>query len=99
MVIPMTIHRGELQRRAIPVSTQDRMKEVGGLPHVFAFGRNIGCWPLCEALRGRACPHSRASIDGRRTILGHWVPACLVESECGAVAVGRTYLFPPLSSG
>jgi hypothetical protein len=22
-----------------------------------------------------------------------------VESECGAVAVGRTYLFPPLSSG
>ena len=23
----------------------------------------------------------------------------LVESRCGAVAVGRTYLFPPLSSG
>jgi hypothetical protein len=23
----------------------------------------------------------------------------LVESECGAVAVGRTYLLPPLSSG
>jgi hypothetical protein len=22
-----------------------------------------------------------------------------VESRCGAVAVGRTYLFPPLSSG
>src|SRR5262249_31272686 len=26
-------------------------------------------------------------------------PTRLVESECGAVAVGRTYLFPPLSSG
>ena len=23
----------------------------------------------------------------------------LVESRCGAVALGRTYLFPPLSSG
>jgi len=23
----------------------------------------------------------------------------MVESRCGAVAVGRTYLFPPLSSG
>jgi hypothetical protein len=23
----------------------------------------------------------------------------MVESECDAVAVGRTYLFPPLSSG
>jgi hypothetical protein len=23
----------------------------------------------------------------------------MVESECGAVAVGRTYLLPPLSSG
>jgi len=26
-------------------------------------------------------------------------PLLLVESECGAVAVGRTYLLPPLSSG
>jgi hypothetical protein len=25
--------------------------------------------------------------------------AFLVESECGAVALGRAYLFPPLSSG
>jgi hypothetical protein len=25
--------------------------------------------------------------------------AFFVESRCGAVAVGRTYLFPPLSSG
>ena len=25
-------------------------------------------------------------------------PADLVESRCGAVSVGRTYLFPPLSS-
>ena len=27
------------------------------------------------------------------------VRVSLVESRCGAVAVGRTYLFPPLSSG
>jgi Polysaccharide biosynthesis protein len=26
-------------------------------------------------------------------------PLLMVESECGAVAVGRTYLLPPLSSG
>src|SRR4051812_23562032 len=26
-------------------------------------------------------------------------PLFMVESECGAVAVGRTYLLPPLSSG
>ena len=26
-------------------------------------------------------------------------PALLVESRCGAVALGRTYLLPPLSSG
>src|SRR5947209_15214389 len=29
----------------------------------------------------------------------HLVGRGLVESECGAVAVGRTYLLPPLSSG
>jgi hypothetical protein len=31
----------------------------------------------------------------------HGPPACLkrVESRCGAVALGRTYLLPPLSSG
>src|SRR5229473_388082 len=32
-------------------------------------------------------------------ICSHGVLLSLVESECGAVAVGRTYLFPPLSSG
>jgi hypothetical protein len=37
-----------------------------------------------------------AKPDGRRTSPE---PPLLVESECGAVAVGRTYLFPPLSSG
>jgi hypothetical protein len=32
----------------------------------------------------------------------HWrsvKPTRLVESRCGAVALGRTYLLPPLSSG
>ena len=41
------------------------------------------------------------------TALGRWRPILKagenrqqwVESECGAVAVGRTYLLPPLSSG
>src|SRR4029453_12759122 len=28
-----------------------------------------------------------------------WEPPQLVESRCGAVAVDRTYLLPPLSSG
>src|SRR5271170_1513617 len=28
-----------------------------------------------------------------------WGPPFMVESECGAVALGRTYLLPPLSSG
>src|SRR6266545_5062046 len=31
----------------------------------------------------------------RRTVK----PSFLVESRCGAVALGRTYLLPPLSSG
>src|SRR5215831_1553202 len=30
---------------------------------------------------------------------GHRETALMVESRCGAVAVGRTYPFPPLSSG
>src|SRR5262245_58649386 len=33
----------------------------------------------------------RSNVDGGRP--------SLVESRCGAVAVGRTYLLPPLSSG
>jgi len=28
-----------------------------------------------------------------------WVRVRMVESRCGAVALGRTYLFPPLSPG
>ena len=34
-----------------------------------------------------------------RPLLGARERARCVESRCGAVAVGRTYLFPPLSSG
>ena len=37
-------------------------------------------------------PISRPREDGFDATLS-------VESRCGAVAVGRTYLFPPLSSG
>src|SRR5205823_109330 len=41
--------------------------------------------PLAEPIAGaRAC---------------RWELVFMVESECGAVAVGRTYLLPPLSSG
>src|SRR5262245_59960256 len=31
--------------------------------------------------------------------LTRWASVLMVESRCGAVSVGRTYLFPPLSSG
>src|ERR1700681_814161 len=37
-------------------------------------------------------------VANRRSIRYPRWPRC-VESRCGAVAVGRTYLFPPLSSG
>ena len=35
----------------------------------------------------------------RIVIVGHVDHGKSVELRCGAVAVGRTYLFPPLSSG
>ena len=75
-------------------------------------GRRRGRWPLTGSLRP-AVPRSscRSTLSKqmrqgcnvsfrqlgtcRRTCSG---PLC-VESRCGAVAVGRTYLFPPLSSG
>src|SRR5580692_4069217 len=51
------------------------------------------------ALGGNARGHQRL----KSTLLGHSASHSerlfLVESECGAVAVGRTYLLPPLSSG
>ena len=37
-------------------------------------------------------------LDCRPGLSGN-IGLTLVESECGAVVVGRTYLFPPLSSG
>jgi hypothetical protein len=43
---------------------------------------------------------SKSEVSGQS---GHCstrlLAALRVESRCGAVAVGRTYLFPPLSSG
>ena len=46
-----------------------------------------------------ASPRSRLTRGklGRPALLPSLPP--MVESRCGAVAVGRTYLFPPLSSG
>src|SRR6266404_9986058 len=48
-------------------------------------------------------PPSTPSERLKSTLLGHSASHSerlfLVESECGAVAVGRTYLLPPLSSG
>ena len=46
--------------------------------------RSIHCWHG-HAARRSALPRERFSL--------------VVESECGAVAVGRTYLLPPLSFG
>jgi hypothetical protein len=45
---------------------------------------------LCQSPHGE-CP--------RRTAGGRPKGLLWVESECGAVALGRPYLFPPLSSG
>src|SRR4029077_19751766 len=46
----------------------------------------------CEYNESAYTPNSRHSS-------GHRVSSFRVESRCGAVAVGRTYLLPPLSSG
>jgi hypothetical protein len=43
---------------------------------------------VCAGLRGSDCKNLPAQDGGAR-----------VESRCGAVSLGRTYLFPPLSSG
>ena len=48
-----------------------------------------------RAVTGR---HPKTLNDSGPSISGHGQGGS-VESECGAVAVGRTYLLPPLSSG
>src|SRR5215831_14906239 len=40
-----------------------------------------------------------ANGGGPAVVVGASWRAKMVESRCGAVSVGRTYLFPPLSSG
>src|SRR5215831_11455818 len=45
-----------------------------------------------NAAYGRKCPHKRPSRSA-------WDWLSWVESGCGAVAVGRACLLPPLSSG
>jgi hypothetical protein len=49
----------------------------------------------CVILLGRHCPQLESNGLKADVAFGPF----MVESECGAVAVGRTYLFPPLSSG
>ena len=46
----------------------------------------------CSPLSGRYQGKSRHNADMAKSTR-------MVESRCGAVALGRTYLFPPLSSG
>src|SRR5262249_55992790 len=46
------------------------------------------------SLRAACLPPLRSVVSWSRS---DWFSS--VESRCGAVAVGRTYLFPPLSSG
>jgi hypothetical protein len=57
---------------------------------IFAVGTNAKC---CRALKLSAY-RRRPEASGARS-----GPTRLVESRCGAVALGRTYLLPPLSSG
>src|SRR6516162_10733784 len=81
-----------LEARAEPTGLRDG----GGPLSVF-----IDCHDCCllrrakgrvQATIGRQAELNRNPGDG-----GHWPDR--VESRCGAVAVGRTYLLPPLSSG
>ena len=60
-----------------------------GNPTTPAFG------PSVHMLR---CNISQRS-DVKRTWANGLISTRMVESRCGAVSVGRTYLFPPLSSG
>ena len=44
--------------------------------------------------------HGISGAEGRPAVPSTWRPQPpMVESRCGAVAVGRTYLLPPLSFG
>src|SRR5262249_7297347 len=58
-------------------------------------GRQARDFPAGEA-NGAAAQSGMAHDRGEQ---GRLADAIAVESECGAVAVGRTYLLPPLSSG
>src|SRR5260370_29809070 len=71
------------------------------------------CPRSCARVAGGPCPYSRQlpflhEVNGTsilktarraRRRLRTDQRQLLAESRCGAVAVGRTYLFPPLSSG
>src|SRR5215471_9562805 len=52
--------------------------------------------PLWGAVGGGGRGGFRGKLPSPQTC---YVVRLLVESRCGAVSVGRTYLFPPLSSG
>jgi hypothetical protein len=53
-------------------------------------------YPTAVACAPKLDVPSKSAFDARSD---HFSQALLVESRCGAVALGRTYLLPPLSSG
>src|SRR6202171_870924 len=68
---------------------------IGGQFH-FKPSRNISVWHKCEVPRRLQYFRKRGKSGSDSDIAK---VTRLVESRCGAVALGRTYLLPPLSSG
>jgi inward rectifier potassium channel len=65
---------------------------------VFAFFYWIGNQPISNVPRGAYIDYLYFSIETLSTA-GYGDMHPQVESRCSAVALGRTYLLPPLSSG
>ena len=54
----------------------------------------LGTFETCRRTLRMSADRGRPEVAGLRSERRDWV-----ESRCGAVALGRTYLLPPLSSG
>jgi hypothetical protein len=55
-------------------------------------------WPIASFRCGPEFDRYRGIAD-MAGLAGDPIPSRMVESRCGAVVVGRTYLLPPLSCG
>ncbi len=69
-------------------------QEAPGISTIIDRTSALGTFETCRLHRAMSAFESNPE-----DICSHWVLLSLVESRCGAVALGRTYLLPPLSSG